>query len=476
VLDTNPASTGTFTFQDADALANLPYGTAIRIANGNRHQVLIKRDIGYGQGPGQTLPYRIDVWWHAADALAVTKVRVAITLAPADGTAGTLDQLPSSTPTSSCTPAGPGSTQPLALTSGEQAQIASDGSASAPAGAPAAVKLAIAAANQIHTLSYPQPDVHYGPLPTLWPAYDCSGSVSYVLYKAGLHSPSADVSGSIERWGQPGPGRWITVYANSTHTFIDIAGRAFDTANYGGPNLPTGGRAAVATRPDRKPRRRPVLHRPSPPRPMTTPRHTLIATLTAVTLAGCGITDPYHSRSAATAASSHTAPATTSTSTSTATTTAADAGDPATERGGVIPPGVQAAQDRLAANAASATPQAAVERYANLYVNWRADQLADRQRQLASISSGQARAQALQAAASTAKDPKLTASHVANHGQLVSIAPGTGPAKGQWVIVTTETTTGQGAYTGLPPTVHVTYATLTHRAGGWVISQWSPQS
>lgn len=206
---------------------------------------------------------------------------------------------------------------------------------------------------------------------------------------------------------------------------------------------------------------------------MTTPAaQMLIATLTAVTLAGCGITDPYHSRSAAAASSSPTAPTTTSTS----TRTPADAGDPAAERGGRISSGAQAAQDRLAASAASATPRAAVQRYANLYVNWRADQLAARQRQLASISLGQARAQALQAAASTAKDPKLTNSHVANHGRLVSIAPGAGPANGQWVIVTTETTTGQGSYTGLPPTVHVTYATLKHRAGGWVISQWSPQS
>ena len=107
-----------------------------------------------------------------------------------------------------------------------------------------AVKLAIAAANQIHTLPYSlpagAPPVHYGPLTSLWPAYDCSGAVSYVLYKAGLHSAMPDVSGSLEIWGQPGPGRWMTVYANSRHTFIDIAGRAFDTANYGGPNLPAG--------------------------------------------------------------------------------------------------------------------------------------------------------------------------------------------------------------------------------------------
>jgi 3D (Asp-Asp-Asp) domain-containing protein len=130
----------------------------------------------------------------------------------------------------------------LTLTAGTQAQILPDGSATAPRDAPAAVKLAIAAANQIDAKPYPEPvATHYnGLLDWSWPAYDCSGSVSYVLYKAGLHSPIADVSGTLERWGAPGPGRWITVYANSTHTWVVIAGLAFDTADYGGPNIPAG--------------------------------------------------------------------------------------------------------------------------------------------------------------------------------------------------------------------------------------------
>ncbi|MGI8557485.1 MAG: hypothetical protein ACR2ND_04110 [Solirubrobacteraceae bacterium] len=41
----------------------------------------------------------------------------------------------------------------------------------------------------------------------------------------------------LESYGQPGPGRWITVYANSGHAWIVIAGLAFDTADYGGPDL-----------------------------------------------------------------------------------------------------------------------------------------------------------------------------------------------------------------------------------------------
>jgi hypothetical protein len=40
--------------------------------------------------------------------------------------------------------------------------------------------------------------------------------------------------------GLPGPGSWITVYANSAHTWIVIAGLAFDTSDYGGPNIPAG--------------------------------------------------------------------------------------------------------------------------------------------------------------------------------------------------------------------------------------------
>ena len=81
---------------------------------------------------------------------------------------------------------------------------------------------------------------HFGSLASLWPAYDCSGAVSFVLYQAGLHSQWPDDSGTLESWGLPGPGTWITVYANSKHTWIVIAGLAFDTADYGGPNIPAG--------------------------------------------------------------------------------------------------------------------------------------------------------------------------------------------------------------------------------------------
>ena len=37
------------------------------------------------------------------------------------------------------------------------------------------------------------------------------------------------VSGQLEHWGDPGPGKWITVFANAGHTFMYVAGLRFDT-------------------------------------------------------------------------------------------------------------------------------------------------------------------------------------------------------------------------------------------------------
>jgi 3D (Asp-Asp-Asp) domain-containing protein len=128
----------------------------------------------------------------------------------------------------------------LESAAGGKAGILADGRAIASAGAPTPVKLAVAAGNLIHTLPYPAPDVHYGSLARLWPAYDCSGAVSFVLYAAGLLGSSALDSTGLESYGLSGPGRWITIYANPGHTWIVVAGIAFDTADYGGPAVPAG--------------------------------------------------------------------------------------------------------------------------------------------------------------------------------------------------------------------------------------------
>ncbi|HEY2054916.1 MAG TPA: hypothetical protein VGH14_13370 [Solirubrobacterales bacterium] len=96
----------------------------------------------------------------------------------------------------------------------------------APANAPAAVKSVIAAANRIRALPYIWGGGH-----GRWQdaGYDCSGAVSYALH-GGRMLTTPLTSGSFESWGEAGPGRWITVYANAAHAYMVIAGLRFDTA------------------------------------------------------------------------------------------------------------------------------------------------------------------------------------------------------------------------------------------------------
>jgi peptidoglycan hydrolase CwlO-like protein len=103
--------------------------------------------------------------------------------------------------------------------------INTGGMVQAPAGAPEAVRQIIAAGNAIATLPY-----IYGGGHASFHAdgYDCSGSVSYALAAAGLVS-SPMVSGAYENWGGAGPGRWVTLYANAGHIWMEVAGWRFDT-------------------------------------------------------------------------------------------------------------------------------------------------------------------------------------------------------------------------------------------------------
>jgi cell wall-associated NlpC family hydrolase len=99
------------------------------------------------------------------------------------------------------------------------------GIALAPPEAPEAVQKVINAANTIVGRPYVWGGGHasfysYG--------YDCSGSVSFALFGGGL-IPEPLTSGSLEGWGEAGPGKWITVYANADHTFMEVAGLRWDT-------------------------------------------------------------------------------------------------------------------------------------------------------------------------------------------------------------------------------------------------------
>jgi len=106
------------------------------------------------------------------------------------------------------------------------ATLLADGTAAAPAGAPAAVVAVVAAGNRIASTPYKWGGGH----PT-WDdtGYDCSGSVSYALHGAGLLASSM-TSGGLMAYGESGPGRWITIYANADHVYMVVAGLRYDTS------------------------------------------------------------------------------------------------------------------------------------------------------------------------------------------------------------------------------------------------------
>ena len=109
---------------------------------------------------------------------------------------------------------------------GSVAKLKKNGRAIAPADAPQQVIDAIAAANRIRKKPYIYGGGHKS---FTAKGYDCSGAVSYVLNAAGLlDSPLP--SGSLMKWGEPGKGAWISVYANAGHAYAVIAGLRWDTS------------------------------------------------------------------------------------------------------------------------------------------------------------------------------------------------------------------------------------------------------
>ncbi len=115
------------------------------------------------------------------------------------------------------------------VTTAATSTATSDASSSSttPANVQLALSEMIAAANQIATLPYIWGGGHGS-----WvsPGYDCSGSVSFVLHAAGLLSVPED-SSTLESYGAPGPGQYVTIYANAGHAWMTINGQRFDTVS-----------------------------------------------------------------------------------------------------------------------------------------------------------------------------------------------------------------------------------------------------
>jgi hypothetical protein len=135
---------------------------------------------------------------------------------------------------------------PIRLIAGDRARLAPDDGhlALIPVGVPLVVQALLVAGNELQDLPY-GPGGHPDPLG----AYeeDCSSTINYLLYRAGIRSLAEilrdnPLAQDYVRWGDPGPGRWVTIYATDLpmqHVFATIAGLRIDTSHNGtdvGPN------------------------------------------------------------------------------------------------------------------------------------------------------------------------------------------------------------------------------------------------
>jgi hypothetical protein len=138
------------------------------------------------------------------------------------------------------------SAAPVELVAGERAVLSlHDGHvALIPKDVPPAVQAMVMAGNELQDLPY-GPAGHPDPLGAV--SEDCSSTVNYVLYRAGVRSLTEIVrenplAQNYIDWGDPGPGRWVTLYSTTKptdHVFIVIAGLRLDTSHDGtdvGPN------------------------------------------------------------------------------------------------------------------------------------------------------------------------------------------------------------------------------------------------
>ena len=120
-----------------------------------------------------------------------------------------------------------GTGQPGPTVKGSKAKLR-HGLAVAPESAPRRIKQVIAAANKIAKGHGYCNGGGY----SRWksPCYDCASSVSYALHGGGLIKQAMPPT-SLQSWAKHGRGKWISVYANSGHAWMTIAGLRFDTAD-----------------------------------------------------------------------------------------------------------------------------------------------------------------------------------------------------------------------------------------------------
>jgi cell wall-associated NlpC family hydrolase len=127
--------------------------------------------------------------------------------------------------------------QPQLLVPGSLARYV-NGLAAAPMSAPEVVQKVIWAGNEIIGLPYIYGGGHAS---FESPGYDCSGTVSYALHGGSLLTTPMD-SSEFMRWGSRGAGRWVAVFGNSGHAYMDVAGLRLDTSAADDPSNQQGPR------------------------------------------------------------------------------------------------------------------------------------------------------------------------------------------------------------------------------------------
>jgi len=144
---------------------------------------------------------------------------------------------------------------------GAASKVEADGLVAIPSQAPPAVQAMLAAGNELVDYRYswggghsvasmtipPGPLVDPGAEENGGPGYDCSSTTSFLLWGAGMGESllggQVDTSSEFANVGQPGPGRWVTIYYGESdgqgHVFIDVDGVVMDTV-HGAPTFPAG--------------------------------------------------------------------------------------------------------------------------------------------------------------------------------------------------------------------------------------------
>lgn len=124
------------------------------------------------------------------------------------------------------------------LAKAETYRGATDGPADVPGGGGARAVLRAADELDVMDVPYVYGGGHVQPaVPN--PGLDCSSSVSWVLQHAGIAAPTM-TSTLLMNWGDPGPGKTVTIYANRVHTFMRIGNRYWGTSAFGHIGAGTG--------------------------------------------------------------------------------------------------------------------------------------------------------------------------------------------------------------------------------------------